>query len=322
MVRSTNRERQGKRIVTNLLLVITLFNLYLATSWAQDKILIIISSKEPIYSEYARLLNKHFTESVSSPLTARIATLEQLDTEVHANEFSVVITAGPPAAEHVLGQHPETSLLLTLITSQDYYADKNGRYRCTAKNCSFLFLDQPPERQFRLLRGLFPDRKAVGIFSSHRSENLFAEYQRLAKQQKLKLVPIPVHSSEQVIEALQENIQRIEMLLSAPDPQIFNQNTAKGILLTTYYNKVPLLAYSTSFVKSGATAGIYSSLDDLAKHAAETASSLINQQATNQHIAYPKYYQIEINDKVSSSLNLDIPSAEKLLKILKDGENK
>ena len=293
---------------------------YSSLSWAQEEILIITSSKEAIYSEFAAHLKNQLIKSSNRDIQVQITSLESVDGNRQLDHYSLVIAAGQRAAEHVLTLKQNTNLLLTFIPSRVYFENMNERYACNTITCSYLFLDQPPRRQFKLLRILFPERKSIGMLTISKTDSVLSEYQRAAKQLDFKLVPIPVSDTEQVVDALQENIHEIEILLSRPDPRIYNQNTAKGILLTTYYNRVPLLAYSSSFVKSGATAGLYSSLEDLARHAAEAALKQHDKHVKTPHYEYPKYFRVEVNTKVGDSLNLDLPPIEKVLESLHDGD--
>jgi len=287
-------------------------------AWAENKILLITPAQKPLYNEYANHLKNHLTKSSNSGINLEVAPLETIDKKTDLDRYNLIITAGQGAAEHILPLNPKTHLLLTFISSQEYFSHLSEHYRCTATSCSFLFMDQPPARQFRLLRSLFPQRKTIGMFRDNQNDNLNEEYQRIASEHGLKLIQIPITDDEHIVEALQEKIAAIEVLLARPDPLVYNKNTAKGILLTTYYNKVPLLGYSRSFVKSGATAGLYSSIDDLARHAAEVANTRINTQDKSPQFAYPKYFQVEINKKVSDSMTLNLPTVEQTMEVLRN----
>lgn len=309
-------------IVTRLAFKLTLSLLFFASlpllAWADNKILLITSGQQPLYSEYADHLKNHLLKPPAADVNLEVASLETLDKKTEFNSYNLIITAGQEAAEHILPLNPKTHLLLTFISSQEYFTHLNEHYRCTATTCSFLFIDQPPARQFRLLRNLFPQRKTIGMFLDNHNNNLNQEYQRVAGEHGLKLVQIPIADESHIVDALQENISAIQVLLARPDPLVYNKNTAKGILLTTYYNKVPLLAYSRSFVKSGATAGLFSSIDDLARHAAEIANARIHAQRKIPRFAYPKYFQVEINKKVSDSMKLNLPTVEQTMEALRN----
>ena len=102
-----------------------------------------------------------------------------------------------------------------------------------------------------------------------------------------------------------------------PDQSIYNRDTLKGILLTTYRSRIPVISYSPGHVKSGALAAIYSSPGDIGRHLA----NLINQRHegrlnTNNKMVYAEYYSIATNQRVARSLGLKLPSEEKLRQLI------
>jgi len=102
-----------------------------------------------------------------------------------------------------------------------------------------------------------------------------------------------------------------------PDQSVYNQDTLKGILLTTYRSRTPVISYSPGHVKSGALAAIYSSPSDIGRHLA----NLINQRHEgtlniDNKVVYARYYSITTNQRVAHSLGLNLPSEEKLRQLI------
>lgn len=316
------QDRLIRRIACTLLCIVSLLPLPTFAEQVPNKVLLVNSGLDTLYQEYAQMLQSYLQVLGEGRYSTEITSLGRLDPQLETSRYKLIITSGARAAEQIMARMPTAPVLVTFIPSNEYHADSETRYRCRATSCTYLFLDQPPDRQIRFVRLLFPERTRLGLFNHQGDDRDTAEYQRRAQQHNIRLVPIAVRDSEAVVDALQKSIADIDVLLAHPDTRLINRNTAKGILLTTYYNRVPLLAYSSSFVKAGATAGLYSAPDELARHAAETALQLLDDKAPVPRSAYPKYFRVEINSRVSDSLDLKLPPAETILEKLKNDEAK
>jgi ABC-type uncharacterized transport system substrate-binding protein len=86
------------------------------------------------------------------------------------------------------------------------------------------------------------------------------------------------------------------------------------VLLASYYHNTPIVAYSSSFVRAGALAGIYSTPQDIARQAQEIISS--NTKLTAGTMINPKYFTIEINTSVAQSLGITIPDQKTINDVL------
>ena len=320
MLTGTRQDRFTKWIAGSLLCVFSLLTLHAHAGQAQEKVLLVNSSMDSIYQDYAELLRSYLEVLSEGRYTTEVTDLKRFDPQTNTEQYRLVITSGVRAAEQLMSREHTTPLLVTFIQSHEYSTGKNESSRCGATHCTFLFLDQPPERQMRFVRILFPEGTRLGMLHLETGDSVLTQYQRHAQRYKLRIVPMQAGSSEEVLDALQESITDIDVLLAHPDTRLINRNTAKGILLKSYYHRVPLLAYSSSFVKAGATAGLYSAPDDLARHAAETALQILNNKISPQHSAFPKYFRVELNTRVSNSLDLNLPSENTIQEMLKNDE--
>ena len=102
-----------------------------------------------------------------------------------------------------------------------------------------------------------------------------------------------------------------------PRRAIYNRDSLKGVLLTSYRNRKPAISYSPAHVKSGALASIYSSPVDIGRHLAQ----LINQKLKNPDARLPEYqyarfYSIATNRKIARALGIQLPGEAELRKAL------
>ncbi len=87
-----------------------------------------------------------------------------------------------------------------------------------------------------------------------------------------------------------------------PDAGIYRRDNIKSILITTYRQQRPVIAYSSAFVTAGALAALYSTPAQLARQAVE----LMEQPGTLPVIVYPAQFAIAINANVAQALGLNV----------------
>lgn len=120
-------------------------------------------------------------------------------------------------------------------------------------------------------------------------------------------------------EALHELLQNSDVLFALPDSAIYNDSTIRNILLTTYRSGIPLIGFSTGFVKAGALCAVSSTPAQIAAQAA----TLIRQFGESHLLPaaqYPQEFEVTINEQVANSLGLPIKTTFELSHEIKAAE--
>ena len=126
-----------------------------------------------------------------------------------------------------------------------------------------------------------------------------------------------IQNPDELIPALKETINKNDILLATPDPAVYSKNTIRGILLLTYRSKTPVIGFSKSYVKAGATAGLYSTPEQIATDAAENIKKFFLNNRKFTHKKYhPELFSIEINKKVIKAMKLHINDNDVLKKLI------
>ena len=116
-------------------------------------------------------------------------------------------------------------------------------------------------------------------------------------------------------------LDRIDVLLALPDVKIHNRRNVSSILLTTYRNRIPLIGFSSAYVKAGALAAIYSTPENIGDQLAELTVQLLTADGIMQQVIYPKYFSLSINSRVARSLGLQLQfDSEDLAQLIRDAE--
>jgi hypothetical protein len=225
----------------------------------------------------------------------------------------LIVVAGVRAAESVAsiaGQSP----VLAVLVPKDWYR-KTGRQRLAGNEhrpVSAIYLDQPYERQARLIHLAFPDAKRVGVLVSAAQLAVSEDIGAALRAQGLTLVAEVLEPGQKLIEPLEKVLSMSDLMLAVPDPEVFNRNTVQSVLLTSYRYRDPVLGYSRSLARAGALLALYSSPAQVGRQAAEL---IVKQMETpSSHLpdpAHPRYFSVAVNQQVARSLGFELaPEAE------------
>lgn len=183
---------------------------------------------------------------------------------------------------------------------------------------SLLWSDPPLERQLRLITGILPQARRIGVLYGAESEFLLPELRQHATPLGLEIVPQPwdnINDSR----ALQTLFRNSDVLLGLDDPQLYNPKTAKNLLLSSYAQQLPLVGPNAGFVRAGSLASTYSDqadwlgvLDRLLDHPpANWPSSL-----------YPEHFKVVGNPQVARSLGIEQVDEASVAARLAEGEKR
>ena len=208
--------------------------------------------------------------------------------------------------------------LFTLIPDQFIPAGKDtGKQGCTP-SCYYSVLDQPAARQIRLLRYALPDTRSVGLLYSENSISAMQKIAVQAKTQGLQVHAIQYSADESLLNNLAPILSRTQLLYAIPDPAIYNRQTARSIILTTYRHRIPIFGYSSSYTRAaGALLSLYSSPEDFARHNVELLTTLLINKQNIRQIHFPRYFNITVNQTVARSMSIDIASGKELYEWLR-----
>ena len=98
-----------------------------------------------------------------------------------------------------------------------------------------------------------------------------------------------------------------------PRGSIYNRDSLKGVLLTSYRYRKPAISYSPAHVKAGALASIYSSPADIGRHLALLVEHRLEDPSWRwPAFEYARFYSIATNRRVARSLDLDLPGEDEI----------
>ncbi|HEB86886.1 MAG TPA: hypothetical protein ENI68_07725 [Gammaproteobacteria bacterium] len=215
-----------------------------------------------------------------------------------------IIAAGTRAAQELIKLETSTPIIFSLLPGSSYQNNiQNSRY-CRIKNrCSAVYLEQPIDRQFLIIKKGLPDIRSLGIILGPSSAIMRNSILRAEKKYGIDVrIELAEKGNNPII--LADSLSKTsEALLAIPDPDIYNRRTAKGILISTYKYQIPLIGYSHGFVHAGALFSIYSTPEQIASQTGMMLmQAILSSQKELPLPEYPHAYTVEINPAVMRSL--------------------
>lgn len=181
---------------------------------------------------------------------------------------------------------------------------------------SLLWSDPDPARQLRLARQLLPQARRIGVLYDRHSEFLLDELRRAAAPLHLQIIAQewPDNRDNRPLLAL---LNSSDLLLGLDDTDLYNPQTAKSLLLTSYAQQRVLIGPSAGFVRAGSLASSYS---DQADWLASLDRLLDQAPETWPRSAYPSHFKVLGNRQVARALAIELADNPTLSQQLAEGE--
>lgn len=208
-------------------------------------------------------------------------------------------------------QSPTIHAMTTLANARRYAPCLPNCLNSLAQH-RFFVLDQPVERQLQLIKLISSSFKNIGVIVTKRSQAHLASLRQHAKKNQQTILEF-ISDAENIRYQIDDISRTSDIILAIADTDIYNASSVSQILLTSYRHRTPIIGFSNGFIKAGALAGSVSSLGQLVQHLSEEiqANDGLN-TPPDENIFYPKYFSVLHNKNVAKSLNIHIPSSNKL----------
>jgi putative ABC transport system substrate-binding protein len=114
-------------------------------------------------------------------------------------------------------------------------------------------LDVPAEAQAAAIRRVLPDARTVGLLHdpAHNARRV-AELVVALERAGLRTLVEPVAAPADLPRALERLGNAADVLLALPDPTVYARESARGLLTFSFRRRIPIAAYSASWVRAGA----------------------------------------------------------------------
>ncbi|MES9990773.1 MAG: ABC transporter substrate binding protein [Candidatus Thiodiazotropha sp.] len=291
-------------------------NLFIPTTVnAKDNsILILLSGNDDVYLDVATAITN------STIKLCRNRNLECQDTNFEisqvssldippSGEYRLIVTLGIKAANYAKTNLAEKLVFSALIPQ---YSNDLSVALSNDSNQYYLYLDQPHHRSLLLINALSDRFKNVGVMINKNNEVTARQLADSASKLGLTLHLEKISKSNQIGASLNRLLRNIDILLAVPDTTIHNKSTVSNILISTYRKRIPLIGFSSGYVKAGALAAVYSSPEDIAYHVRDNIVNTYSGEGIEEKEQTANYFTLLFNSDVARSLDFPLKSESEL----------
>lgn len=232
-------------------------------------------------------------------------------------DLRLVVAVGVRALETGLGADSPVPVLATLIPRESYeiLVRQAGKRRTTA-----LFIDQPLERQFELLRIALPERRRVAVLLGPDAAQRERSLRSTGEKYGMTVSVAQVTEAAALHETLQLLLPKADILLAVPDALVYGSANLRNVLRAAYGAGVPLAAFAPSYVKAGALLALFSTPAQVGRQTLEMAQGILSGSLPPPQ--YPHEFQIETNAYIRRTLGLDLADDTALADALRKQEQR
>ena len=287
--------------------------------WFKGLILSILLSPLPCMAAFEQITivksgdNSYFDQTIATlvnhvdPTTRfKIVMAQELNSaSIDPGMQNLLVALGQSAVEAIKGFDGRANSINAYLTLEQYN-NLEIDHQVT------VLLDQPLYRYLAFCK-LMLGVDSIGLIEGSETKPKSAEVNTL-DEFSLTLNRYQVDPANKLLPVLRDLLQHNDSLLILPQQSIYNRNTVKGVLLTSYRSRKPVISYSPAHVKSGAVASIFSSPIDIGRHLALLINQGVqNEPGTGSHFQFARFYSITTNSRVAGALGISLP-AEQILR--------
>jgi ABC-type uncharacterized transport system substrate-binding protein len=237
-------------------------------------------------------------------------TVQNVSPEFGGNTAAIV-TIGSDAAQAVASSRHGTPVLHLFVTQgviDKIYGSE------LPSNVFVILLEQPFQRYVDAVKTLFPKAEGVSILYGPVSVKRKLENDLILKQKGLIAKSIVIDETDNASRAIESLVDFELPIIAIPDAVALPPSNSKWLLYAAYRKRAPVIVYSHAFLIAGATAGVYSTPDQLLHQALEfTKNSLLQKENGKEQKNHPVYYDVVVNKRVAKSLSLSLPNEVKTI---------
>ena len=307
-----------------LLLVFCILAVSPCTAGDKSKIILLMSGDTQVYQTVAKdTINEIKKKCKNATLPCSTILFENFiageSSSLPIDNVNMLIAFGTKAANDNLVSDFKHQTIISMIPRQSEIGQNDN---FNSDRVIRIFIDQPFERFLALTKAVMPRATRIGLLLYRPSDEQRKSFEETALNSGFELAIGEVDSNDDIGESLSHLVNNIDVLIALPDSRIHNSNTISNILTTSYRNHIPVIGFSSAYVKAGATAAVYTSLNDISKQVSDEAVQILLNGTPGENNLSASYFSISFNFDVARSLGIAITSPSDIKEIIMRGLSK
>ncbi len=178
-------------------------------------------------------------------------------------------------------------------------------------------LDIPTNIQFKYFKQIVPDMKKIGILYTKSTNSLIPPAKVVAQQMGMSLEAIEIKDNKDIPRALDSLASTVDGIWSVADPDLFDPQSTRYILLNTLRKSIPFMGFSRYVVESGALFALDFDYKAVGFQAGDMVSKILAGTAPNKiRVSTVDVIWFHYNEKTAKHISVAIP--EDLVMIAKE----
>ncbi len=266
----------------------------LALSSQRFDLQIITADQSKTTASIVEALRKRFP-------TASVGT--QITRSKLAGKQSIYLAVGPSALRYLTSSGVVGPIISTFTSHKVFHsiAQKPAGH---ASQVSGIYADPAPTQQFQLIALIYGKPIKIGVIIDSDNALIVNALRHSATQRQAEVSYEVLAAGEDISHGV-SRLAEVQTILAIPDSAVYNGETIRAFLISTYRRNQAVVGFSAAMVKAGALATTYSDVDDIVEQSDEILSEY---ESTGRlpEPQFPKYFDVVVNEDVARSLNIVI----------------
>ncbi len=170
-------------------------------------------------------------------------------------------------------------------------------------------LDIPVDIQFSKFIQIIPNLQKLGVLYTSNTAPLIAPSRVVAAEMGLELIAVEVASPKDLPRALDSLTRIVDGIWSVADPNLFDPQSTRYILLNTLRRGVPFMGFSRYVVESGALFALDFDYKAIGRQAGRIANQILQGASPGRiKVTTPDIIWFHYNEKTAKHVKVTIPS--------------
>lgn len=246
------------------------------------------------------------TELIVAALRIRFpeaSVISQISKERSPGQQIIYLAVGPAALRYLVTNGTASPIISTFTSFKVFHSIvEKGALR--AGLVSAIYADPAPAQQFKLINLIYGKPIKVGVILSNDNPNIESVLRRSVTPRLAELTFETLSPDMDINRAL-TRLADVHAILAVPDSAVYNAETIRTILVSTYRRNQAVIGFSAAIVKAGALASTFSDIDDTVAQVNE----MVNDYESNGRLPdpqFPRFFEAIVNEDVARSLNVVI----------------
>ena len=301
-----------KLIISAAFILVYLF--HAGYSHAAEKITLLLSADRKPYTIISDDIIRQLPATTIESLVLPTDVSGHFKTPIRNS--NLIIPLGSKACSYAHHNFPKNNVYCALVTKN---LTDNLQHHAIKKHSS-LYINQPLSRYITLAKSLHRKTEKIGYMVAANNKSLISLIKSHDKSTGTKSVVITVNDKKEVLRKLKSLIREADVLIALPDRRVYNRSTIKGVLLTTYRKKIPLIGFSNSYTKAGAVASLFTTPKQFSQQLIEEIKKWKHSKQLPQP-SHPKYFDITVNKSVARTLSIALPNTTDIKQRINEQES-